>query len=492
MKKILARILIALLALGPQATSAQVTIPYTFTPGTTILSAEVNSNFSTLGTSALNRTGGTITGNISVNSGITIDGADIGAYLVSSGEVRAQTAGSAAAPAFSSTLDTTTGVYFPAAGQVSMALSGVQKWLLNASGLTLAGTNILDSSGKVPGFTSTYFASLDGSAITSIPEANITDGSILARVAANETITGAWTFNIGTITSDIKIAQFLATWNNAGVTFTGLNVDVTNTASAAASKLLDLKVGGSSVFSVDVSGKTSTTTFQMTTGATNGFVLTSDGSGNASWASVPAGTTGVPSGMVAWFESACPGGWTRRSGSGETYENKFVRGGATYSAAGGGADTHTHSVDPPNTTSASAGAHTHTVDIASTASDSQGSHTHTMSGSTGNTTVNHSHTFTTGGPSATTSLDSGGIATSTTSHTHSGTTAGTVEDTTHSHGAGSLATGSAGAHTHTTDPASVTSSSDGAHTHDTNIGSFTSGSGSNVPAYVQVVVCKKD
>jgi hypothetical protein len=34
---------------------------------------------------------------------------------------------------------------------------------------------------------------------------------------------------------------------------------------------------------LDVSGKTKTTDFQMTNGATNGYVLTSDGSGNATW-----------------------------------------------------------------------------------------------------------------------------------------------------------------------------------------------------------------
>jgi len=43
---------------------------------------------------------------------------------------------------------------------------------------------------------------------------------------------------------------------------------------------------------VDVSGKTKTTTFQMTSGANNGYVLTSDGSGNATW-QAPTGGIGA-------------------------------------------------------------------------------------------------------------------------------------------------------------------------------------------------------
>jgi hypothetical protein len=42
---------------------------------------------------------------------------------------------------------------------------------------------------------------------------------------------------------------------------------------------------------LDVSGKTKTINFQMTSGATNGYILTSDGSGNASW-SPQSGITG--------------------------------------------------------------------------------------------------------------------------------------------------------------------------------------------------------
>jgi len=49
-----------------------------------------------------------------------------------------------------------------------------------------------------------------------------------------------------TITTDEPVVDLSQTWNNASTTFTGLKLNVTNTASASGSKLLDLQVGGTS------------------------------------------------------------------------------------------------------------------------------------------------------------------------------------------------------------------------------------------------------
>lgn len=59
---------------------------------------------------------------------------------------------------------------------------------------------------------------------------------------------------LGTITADAQAINSTATWNAAGVTFTHILVNITSTASAAASKLMDLRVGGVSQFNVDKSG----------------------------------------------------------------------------------------------------------------------------------------------------------------------------------------------------------------------------------------------
>ncbi len=58
----------------------------------------------------------------------------------------------------------------------------------------------------------------------------------------------------GTITADAPLFSGTQTWDNAGVTFTALKLDVTNTNSAAASLLLDLQVGSASKFNIAKNG----------------------------------------------------------------------------------------------------------------------------------------------------------------------------------------------------------------------------------------------
>ena len=61
------------------------------------------------------------------------------------------------------------------------------------------------------------------------------------------------------------------TWNDGGTVFDGIKLNVTNTASAAGSKLLDLQVGGASKFSVASDGKISTTASKFETSYHQGF-----------------------------------------------------------------------------------------------------------------------------------------------------------------------------------------------------------------------------
>lgn len=53
-----------------------------------------------------------------------------------------------------------------------------------------------------------------------------------------------------------SVGNLTQTWNNAGVVFTALKMNVTDTASAAGSLLMDLQVGGVSLFSVSKNGPT--------------------------------------------------------------------------------------------------------------------------------------------------------------------------------------------------------------------------------------------
>jgi len=483
MKRILLT-LATLLALGGSA-SAQITIPNTLQAGAVIRAAELNTNFDTLGTKSLNRvTGGTIEGNITVTNNITIDGVDISDFLIVTGEIRANAAGTASAPAFSKSDDTNTGFYFPDADEIAAALGGTQRFLLDANGLTVFGVNLINSSGKIPSLTSTYFASLDGSDLTDLNASALASGTVAdARLSSN--------------------IPLLDNENTFTVSGTPLTV-APSSAPAEDTLLLDIQDDTETVFSVDYEGdivgsSATLATLQITGGTPDtGKVLTSDASGNATWEDAGVASGAVPSGLIALFDDACPVSWTRVS----AWDDKFVRGGETYDGVGGGSDTHTHAVDPPSTESTSAGSHTHSVDPASVNTSSDGSHTHDVSGTTGSG-GSHSHTGTTAsGGSHTHSLNttlteaqSGTGATvpfsptaSGGSHTHTFTTS-TASTHTHSF---SDTSSSNGSHNHSVNVASTTSSSDGSHTHDTDIASFSSAAGDTLPAYVTVVFCKKD
>lgn len=75
----------------------------------------------------------------------------------------------------------------------------------------------------------------------------------VATLGAN-TFTAAQTITGGTVTASTPFLDMTQTWNNSGVTFTGLKANITDTASAAASLLMDLQVGGVSKFNVTKSG----------------------------------------------------------------------------------------------------------------------------------------------------------------------------------------------------------------------------------------------
>jgi len=92
--------------------------------------------------------------------------------------------------------------------------------------------------GGTPGGSDTYVQYNDGSAF---------GGD--AGFTFNET-NKAVTLGGATVTASAPVLDLSQTWNDSGVTFTGLKLNVTNTASAAASALLDLQVGGTSVFGI--------------------------------------------------------------------------------------------------------------------------------------------------------------------------------------------------------------------------------------------------
>jgi hypothetical protein len=189
--------------------SAQLgSVPFVFTSGTVISSSEVNQNFSTIYSNALNRTGGTMTG--------TFNARDILAVTDNTYDI-----GSAAFAFQDGFFD----------GVMTMATAVVSS--TGASALDVAGginagsgnVGIVDTTGKIPAISSTYFASLSGANLTSIPETAITDGSLLARVGSSETISSSWTFAAQTIINN-NVA--LVTKNSGGTTVNLANIDNSN------------------------------------------------------------------------------------------------------------------------------------------------------------------------------------------------------------------------------------------------------------------------
>lgn len=61
---------------------------------------------------------------------------------------------------------------------------------------------------------------------------------------AGDTMTGPLAINGGTITANAPLLDLSQGWNNSGVTFQGVKLNFTDTASAASSLMLDLQVGG--------------------------------------------------------------------------------------------------------------------------------------------------------------------------------------------------------------------------------------------------------
>jgi hypothetical protein len=79
--------------------------------------------------------------------------------------------------------------------------------------------------------------------------------SVYTTQAVATTLLGSTTLSGATITADAPVLNMSQTWNNAAVTFTGLKYNATDTASNAASLLMDLQVGGTSQLRIDKTGR---------------------------------------------------------------------------------------------------------------------------------------------------------------------------------------------------------------------------------------------
>jgi hypothetical protein len=98
--------------------------------------------------------------------------------------------------------------------------------------------------------------------------------SVFTVQSVATTLLGSTTLTGATVTTSSPVIDAAQTWNAGGVTFTGLKLNITDTASNAASLLMDLQVGGTSLFSVRKDGTvllSTTAGFKIQSGSTLNF-----------------------------------------------------------------------------------------------------------------------------------------------------------------------------------------------------------------------------
>lgn len=112
-----------------------------------------------------------------------------------------------------------------------------------------------------------YSSDITGACQFSYLAQNITNGKFFycksgswsSNLTVSSFTVSSVTITQGTLTTDAQGLSGTVTWNSSGVTFTTLKYNVTDTASASGSLLLDLQVGGSSKFKVGKSGASTIT-----------------------------------------------------------------------------------------------------------------------------------------------------------------------------------------------------------------------------------------
>jgi hypothetical protein len=151
----------------------------------------------------------------------------------------------------------TTSLTLSGGSQTGVTLSGISitgtagQFSCNSASLsvgqfvTISGT--LGGTGSITGYSNptTYLISATNGSTTFTLVVASTGAAIV-------TTAGTPTGLTYTVTS--PLANFAVTWNNSSVAFTGLKLNVTDTASNASSLLMDFQVGGSSQFSLRKDG----------------------------------------------------------------------------------------------------------------------------------------------------------------------------------------------------------------------------------------------
>lgn len=154
---------------------------------------------------------------------------------------------------FTDLLDHGHGTIVANSGAIVDSAKKVNEWNVDnitLDGNTLSTTNangnfVIDTNG-------TGDVILSGSSTVGDNLFKINDGSVDRFIV--DSFSGAIDISSPTLSASDTLLNISTTWNNAGATFYGIDLDVTNTASASTSRLLNLSVGGTDKFNVDLDG----------------------------------------------------------------------------------------------------------------------------------------------------------------------------------------------------------------------------------------------
>lgn len=148
-------------------------------------------------------------------------------------------------------------------GTTYTVLSGDSGKLVTFSNASSVAVTLPQATGSFT--TGWYFQveNLGAGTVTITPTTSTIDGAATLVLQTNQ---GALIVSDGTNYSTQRggagtqlISSMTDTWTNSGVTYTAVKMNVTNSASASASKLMDLQIGGTTIFAVNKSGAFQTT-----------------------------------------------------------------------------------------------------------------------------------------------------------------------------------------------------------------------------------------
>ena len=264
------KLILALILVGvASSASAQITVTNSFSTGQVITAAAMNTNFQTdLGNNALDRTGGTITGNIVVDNNITVDGVDVSDYLATN--VYAQDSGAAGDPSFSWVGDTDNGMFLGGTNIVDFATAGSARVRIaadgtvainstDASALDIAGglnigsgnVALVDATGQITSLDTEYLVDLSAEDLTTLNASALASGTVpTARLGSGTASSGTFLRGDGSwqaVTAGVAGSDTQVQYNNSGslggdsgFTFNDSTNAVTITGTAANS----LDIGG--------------------------------------------------------------------------------------------------------------------------------------------------------------------------------------------------------------------------------------------------------